>query len=179
MKIWRMKCEINKYSTLVFDTADDDAWEYFDSFDGRSHLNEKFKVKLYRETEKQKLPDLIYLRPCIPIVNDRILESIDKIIKNENVEVIPIEFEGKNIFALNVMNILDCFDREKSVYQTLPSGTPIFIKKYVLKEDVIKNKNIFKIDIEKLQEPYVSDVFKNIIDKNNFSGFDFELVYEG
>lgn len=50
-------------------------------------------------------------------------------------------------------------------------------KKYAFLPDVIENVSIFKISNEKTRYAFVSDEFKQTVEKNNLSGFQFKLVW--
>ena len=51
-------------------------------------------------------------------------------------------------------------------------------KKYVFLPNVIENVSIFKISDEKIRYAFVSDEFKQTVEKNNLLGFKFKLVWD-
>lgn len=81
--------------------------------------------------------------------------------------------------GINVITVLDAIDYEKSIYKTYRDGKRIMaFKKYVFLPTVIENVSMFKILDEKTRYAFVSDEFKQTVEKNNLLGFKFKLVWD-
>ena len=83
-------------------------------------------------------------------------------------------------YAINVTTVLDVIDYSKSRYITFDDGKKIMVfEKYAFKLcDELIRSNIFKIIDETRGEAFVSDRFKESVEKNNLTGFRFELVWD-
>ena len=98
---------------------------------------------------------------------------------SKNIEILPIDFNEKEFFGINVITVLDAIDYEKSIYKTYRDGKRIMaFKKYAFLPDVIENVSIFKISDEKTRYAFVSDEFKQVVENNNLLGFKFKLVWD-
>ena len=87
--------------------------------------------------------------------------------------------ETQQLFVLNVTEIRDCLDREKSKLKLFSnSGRIMRIEKYAFHREMLSNAFIFKIPEEVHAHPYVTDGFKNLIEQNGIKGFKFVLVWQ-
>jgi len=112
----------------------------------------------------------------IPILSEKALKQLVALIQDE-VEILPTIFDEGNFFIINILGVLDCIDYDKSEYKTFSSGRIMRFEKFEFIEKAIQNKHIFRLKDLPLSYPYVSDQFKNIVEKNNLQGFKFELVW--
>lgn len=114
----------------------------------------------------------------IPVFGKKAMDVLYPLLR-EDVEILPMQFEGGELYGINVLTILDALDYDLSKYITFRDGKRIMaIQKYVFKSSVIKGKNIFKIENEKHRDPFVSEEFYNAVIDGGLEGFKFELVYE-
>ena len=176
MKIWKLDFKVDEYENLI--PTKNFTVEEIQSFDGRRHLEQWEPLKVERmEPEKNlELGDAPGF--TIPVFSKRAIECLLSLI-NENIELLPLDFEEKEFYGINVTTVLDAIDYEKSVYKTFRDGKRIMsFKKYVFKSDKIKDVPIFKIIDEPTRWAFVSDKFKQTVEENNLEGFDFELVWD-
>ncbi len=97
----------------------------------------------------------------------------------DNAEILPLDCEDGNFYAINVINVMDCINYEKSQYKTFRDGTRIMrFTKYVFIEKKIEGMNLFKIKDEPLKRPFVSEEFRKRAIDNNLTGFKFELAWD-
>ena len=176
MKIWHLNFELDQFDNLIPErefTVDE-----IKSFDGRSHLNKWNPIKVKR-MEPEKGLDLSDAPGFnIPVFSRKAMECLYPLISN-NVEILPLDFDEGDYFVINVTTVLDAIDYEKSVYKTFRDGKRIMaFKKYAFIPEVVKNTSIFKISDEKTRYAFVSDEFKQIVEKNNLTGFKFVLVWD-
>ena len=107
------------------------------------------------------------------------VDSSNNPIASKNVEILPLDFNEKEYLGINVITVLDAIDYEKSIYKTYRDGKRIMaFKKYVFLPTVIENVSMFKILDEKTRYAFVSDEFKQTVEKNNLLGFKFKLVWD-
>ena len=97
----------------------------------------------------------------------------------DSVEFLPAFYQHITLYALNVVEVIDCLDHQKSEFEYFPDGGIRRIKKYQLKSDLLHNKHIFKIPERIMGTTYVSDDFKNLIEQNGLSGLIFNKIWEG
>jgi hypothetical protein len=108
--------------------------------------------------EKNKIGGLQYL-PII-ILNDVTEEII------------------KNYYLTNVCNLIDALDLENSkfsIYTNIDGSNLISVNVYALKNDIIKDIDIFRIKDNNIPI-FVSDKLRKIIRKNKITGCDFVEV---
>ena len=85
----------------------------------------------------------------IPVFSRRAWECLEPLI-SKNVEILPLDFNEKEYFGINVITVLDAIDYEKSIYKTYRDGKRIMaFEKYVFLPTVIEDVSMFKILDEK------------------------------
>ena len=176
MKIWQLNFELDKYDNLI--PIKDFTVEEIQSFDGRSHLSQWKPIQVTRMEPEKGLELSDAPGFTFPVFSKKAWHCLETLI-SKNVEVLPLDFDEKEYLGINVITVLDAIDYEKSIYKTYRDGKRIMaFKKYVFLPDVIANVSIFKISDEKTRYAFVSDEFKQIVEKNNLSGFKFKLVWD-
>lgn len=115
-----------------------------------------------------------------PIVHKKVQEEFTRQ-QIEGIQYLPINLidvvtnnVNKNYVVMNILNFIDAIDLEKSEF--------IYIEKYdaysflphatYLDKEICRNYDIFRA-IKSPEAVYVSQKVKNIIEENNWVGFDF------
>lgn len=176
MKVWQLNFELDEYDNLA--PVKEFTVEEIQSFDGREHLKkwEPIKVKRMEPEKKLELSDAPGF--MIPVFSERALDCLGKLI-SKDVEILPLDFEEKNYFGINVITVLEAIDYEKSIYKMFRDGKRIMaFKKYAFIANVLQGVSIFKIIDEKTKYAFITDEFKEVVEKNNLSGFKFKLVWD-
>lgn len=93
-------------------------------------------------------------------------------------ELLPLNYEKEPYFIINVVDLVDCVDYEKSIVTRFDSGRIMGFEKYVFIEEKIKDKHIFKIIDEPERAPFVSDTFRNRVMDSGLTGFRFIEVWD-
>lgn len=177
MKIWQLNFEVDKYDNII--PISELSADEIQSFDGRSKKN-TWKPLLVKRMEPEKRLELSDAPGfIIPVFSKKALEVLFPIVKN-SVEVLELKFSEKELWGINVISILDVIDYSKAKYKTFGDGKRIMaFQKYAFRMcDELLSNNIFKIVDEKRRRVFVSDRFKEIVEKNNLSGFRFILVWD-
>lgn len=174
MKIWHISADINYYNNIITTTNSDSQKIEFNG----ATLLDKWEVIKVKEIRNKKQGDFPSLLPGVPVLSEKALKVLDQLIK-PSVEVLPLNCEGSTVYAINVIDILDCIDYASSEYKTYSGSSRImrFIK-YSFKPDIIKGNHIFKIIDEPTRKPFVSDEFKKLVEENGLLGFKFDLVWD-
>lgn len=175
MKIWILDCDVDIYENLTWKEELD--IDYIQSFDGAEKMKNwnPMKVKRMYDREFSNTPGL---SPHIPVFDEKAISVLGDLLIG-NAEILPLNCEDGNFYAINVINVMDCIDYEKSQYKTFRDGKRIMrFTKYVFDERKIEGMNLFKTKDEPLKRPFVSEVFRKRVVDNNLTGFKFELAWD-
>lgn len=129
---------------------------------------------LYKKTYKD-FPHYIIGKP---VISERVKQVIAPFVTNE-VEILPLLHDELDLYMLNVINVLDCVDWERSDIQRFSDGSWVGFNKLVFDFTKIpKDTYMFKF-IEKAGVcVYVTEAFKDLIESNKLKGLDFSEVYD-
>lgn len=179
MKIYCFKASASRFNSFLFNK---DYWDIQDSIGvGHSLIGKWTPIpvrNLFKEDEGEfpkTAGDFPSLSGSIPVVSEKAWQILSAYIKNE-VEALPLITKTGSYFALNVLDIVDGLDKEKSEISYRSSGRVSRVFKYVFHEEKIKGKYMFKIPETKGLEVYVSEEFKKLIEENNLKGLDFSKI---
>lgn len=175
MKIYKLDFDVNNYKSIQVSSKVDA--DYYQLFDGNSikDIWQPLSVSYYEEDSELKEGDAPGFN--IPVVNKRALDVLYPLIKGD-IEILPLQLGNEQLYGINVLTVADVLDYDLSEYKTYRDGKRIMaVKKYVFKEEKIKN-DIFKIIDLPRGAIFVSDQFCKLVKDNNLEGFKFELVCE-
>ena len=80
---------------------------------------------------------------------------------------------------MNIMNVLDLLDAEKSIIKRLSSGKIIDIKKYSFDEKILSiNSNLFQLHHVSRSLIFVNEKTKQLIESAGLEGFIFTQVWD-
>jgi hypothetical protein len=181
-------CGLNKEACRkLFNLEHLEDWELYFDFDGSSQSNKWWPRVMERFNEKPKLGDYISkLGGEVIILEKKAIEKLKPLMSN--VEILPLICDFGDYRAINVMDVIDCINYEKSDFKQF-SAKPAnwedwrprimrFIKYEFIKEK-IEGYNIFKI-IDKPQSAiFVNETFVNSVKEHGITGFAFKLVWKG
>ena len=176
MSFYIMTSEVDKFYNLIFENHENINFDkYFDFNIGNSILNFKdILVKTYNKGKVSDIPRLWGAGSGYPVVTERVIKIIQKYLER-NVEILPLQHEKYKLFLLNIINIIDCLDKENSDIVYLPSGNIMKINKYKFNEDLLTNVHIFKIP-QRSGAVFVSEELKSLIEQSKFKGFQFTKI---
>lgn len=102
---------------------------------------------------------------------------------NNKCELLPVIVEDCkiNYFQINVIEIKDdALDFEKSEFKYWEHAPDKihYTKKFVFKENKLRNATIFKLKVDHYTNIFVTDIFKNKAHECNLKGFIFEEVWD-
>src|SRR5450432_4439835 len=69
----------------------------------------------------------------IPIFSERALKLLLPLIR-DSIEVLPLMCETENLFAINVVRVMDCLDHDLSEFEKFSDGRIMRVENYVFKE---------------------------------------------
>lgn len=100
------------------------------------------------------------------------------------VEILPLECDFGDYWAINVMTVLECIDytasRFKLLSTELRNGRPRVMRfeKYEFIPEKIEGHHVFKIIDKPKSMIFVDDVFVEAVENFGITGFKFDLVWE-
>lgn len=181
-----------RYFKLVQDFENDDDYvivkssnkaEHYDSEIVKGELIENWDKDIkfeYNVEDGKILSDYLVSDNGWVIVSKKFRDVVKEIV-GENIQYLDINIinsktkEEDNTYKVaNVTKHLEALDLENSVYDffELDDEKILSVEKYALKQDVIKNCNIFKLKDETIPV-FVSEKVKDIVEENSLIGFQF------
>ncbi|WP_299769048.1 DUF1629 domain-containing protein [uncultured Dokdonia sp.] len=137
-------------------------------------LSPTINPKIVIENKSGKPQDFIMGGTALPIISKKVKELLLTLPESNKFEFISTNVENLNsnteYWVLNILDILDCVDFDKSEYRTYNNSEKIKrIDKLVFKEGAI-NKDIFylkdfPVDI------YVSEKIATLFNENDITGY--------
>jgi hypothetical protein len=173
MKIWELDDQ-NLENIILVNRVKGLLGHLVNQFQGKSIQNwEPLSVK----SVKGHKSDAVSFLTGIPIFSQEAINIVDKFLKS-TVEILPLAHEGYNLFALNVINVVDCIDYEKAIVDEIIPGFFTGFKKYAFKAGVLRGQHIFKIPEQLKNKVFVSDEFRNQVLQSKLKGFKFIEVWD-
>lgn len=124
------------------------------------------------EVEKRKKrPDFFDAIGGQPVLNQKALQVFQPLL-GERVEVLPLEVKGSNeqLFLLNVLDILDCLDQDRTVHKIGKDGTALWIKRYRFKPGCIGDRLVFRLRETWMAETLITESFVRVVAEHNLKG---------
>lgn len=116
--------------------------------------------------------DISMIMGLIPIVNKKVKEKLLFIETDHLAEFLPVDIDGEEYYVLNtVYHTSELLNKSKSKIIYFSDKTIMHIDKYVFIKDA--NEPIFKLS-QYLTHVFVTDVIKDIIENESFTGLEFE-----
>lgn len=175
MKIYILKSNHDRYNELYPAVKLD--LETRRSFDGRSKKVGWIPIEMKKEYTKKNLILPNYIPSEFPVIDAAGKAALQNLIA-DNAEFLPLAFDEKECYVLNVTSVIDCFDYNKGKFTPRDNGRALFVKEYTFCEEEIGNADIFKLIDFPMSNIFVTDKFRNKVIENNLTGFYFELVWD-
>ncbi|MRN55975.1 imm11 family protein [Paenibacillus monticola] len=146
-------------------------------FNGESKIKGWWPIQV-ETLHKNTYSDFPYYLTEIPLVSEKVKRILEPYIADE-VEFLPLIHEGKNIYMVNVINILDCIDWQSSEVDWFKEKYFMgFIKLRFNFSKIPNNIYLFKIKETSGTRVYITDAFKELIERNHLQGLDLSVVYD-
>lgn len=173
MKIWQVVSAQNSMLVTPHDFEKDK--DKLGNFNGNS-LKERwspFSVDIYR---KGKGRDFSHILPGILLLTNKSMNILESLIERY-VEFLPAENDLLEMTFINVKNVTDSIDYDRSTIDRYSDGEFREFTKIYFIEDKIKDVPIFKIP-EKSTRIYVSDEFRDLVLQSKLKGLEFNLIWD-
>ena len=146
----------------------------FDGMPVKERNFEKIYPSKYKDEIDKPIGDVFSVEVSSFILNERSYKILYPYIKNE-VQIFKIKSENDNLYVVNITNIIDCLDYDKSKIKRFPSsGRVMRVIKYAFKIEKLKNATIFNLPDFPKGISYVTEEFKKVVEENNIKGFKFK-----
>lgn len=179
--IWKVDNDINNYASVILDAESMYIHLYFEGKPIGDHWPVQMTGTYYQINKAEKkirpIGDVAYLSPGMFACTTRCKNS--DIFQQAHLEFLPLSVADTTIWAVNVLEILDCLDEEKSdLKRFTSSGRVQRINNYVFKSAMIHQAElIFKIPQKIRTGIYATDRFKDKVEQAGFTGLKFEKIY--
>ncbi|MEK3901194.1 imm11 family protein [Paenibacillus sp. FSL R7-0179] len=179
MKIYEFKVDYSITTTLIMNDEDEKQASHSinNDFEGQKLAYSWQPIELI--THKEKLfNDFPHFINGKPIISVRVMQILKPFIAHE-VEFLPLLHDELNIFMINVINVLDCVDWQKSKVKWFKEKYFLGFDKLVFDFAKVPEKTfIFKIKEKAAAKVYVTELFKELIEEYQLPGLDFSVVYD-
>ncbi|MCM3746257.1 hypothetical protein M3223_02710 [Paenibacillus pasadenensis] len=162
---------------MILAAVKDRTHPFVSSFDGESKLQNWTFIEI--ETLYKKKYDCFPHYLCgVPIFSEKVKLVLEPYLNNE-VEFLPLGHKHLKLYAINVTNVLDCVDWDRSDIQKFNDGSFAGFNKLVFDFTKIPpNTYIFKYKERATTYVYVTELFKELVEKFKLKGLDFSNVFD-
>lgn len=178
MKIYELSADVEQFEWLT--PKEDYDYAFMEQFNGEKLKDNWEKIEIVRIKEhKKKLPigNLSRFLGGAPIFDETAKKILEPVVLS-NCEFLEVENSEKKLWIGNVITVIDCLENDftKNGY--------IAPSEYVFKTEKIGNNIMFKPFQNTLTKKVplhgimVTEKFKQIVEKNNLTGFKFELIWD-
>jgi hypothetical protein len=138
--------------------------------------DEEGLFKEYPETAQPYLRDSDFtMYKGAIVLNARAVRVLSPLM-GDAVELLPLQCEEGEFWLLNVLQVLDCLDRERTVFTYWPDGDVKGASKIFFQAGCLEDRHIFRLPIHNYSRVYVSQAFKDLVDEHDLRGLRFELA---
>lgn len=172
MKVWSLVPNINSM-VIGLKNFDDDSDKV--EFNGEPILNwEAIEMKTHK---KNKLVDFPHFLSNVLVMSEKARNLLNDFF-SDYTQFLPIKHGKQTLFFINVTTVIDCLDYSRTEYVTMPSGKISHFKRLYFNKDMVKNRLIFKTPEFANKRIFVTDKMKEIIEKSNLEGIEFNLEWD-
>lgn len=178
MKIYELRCDANNFLTL---RASDEKFFHADECDGhekKDWVSYSVEHDPGFARKKKKMGDFTEIATS-PFFSKKAVEILlhDHM---ENIQLLPVfcVTDQETYYLVNVLELVDCIDHEKSKVTYFSSGRVMNVERYEMKPDTLKDKYLFKRSDLPGRVPLVTEEFKERVEKYGLTGFKLELIWD-
>jgi len=181
MKYYKLLLDCSNENDAISYCYNTHGFEQYELKEGNLIKNWNDKITFYFDPDEgDKLTDYLVNNLGWLIVSKKFIEVMN-ILKIRDIQYLPVKIVNlknneiiNDYKVVNIINVVDGLNLESSDYSTIElDGEKIYsIRKYALKKNKIKDENLFKLKGDEIPI-FVSNAFKDLIDKNNITGCEF------
>lgn len=172
MKVWKLYTKPNCFVVVTKHEED------FETLDSSGKYIEGY-VPIEVETIKRKSSntDVAYYRQYVPVVNEKTKQLLEPLL-GDRVQFCKLVHE-KELWAINVIQVIDCLDKERTVHDNLSPGKIGYISELHLFTHLLdENVLIFKIPEQVNIRVYVTQAFIDFVNQHKIKGFEFIEMWD-
>lgn len=175
MRVWRFSIVSFDYSEYYMPLKED--VDHFQMvcvprLSKSERLGQIWKPLVFMKKIQKKNPDFVHIADSGIAITENALKVLRPLLE-KSVEILPLKSVGTKLYFVNVLEVLDCLNEEKTEYRlSLVTKTKVGINKYALKPEKIIDKHIFKIKGDRFGV-FISDQFRRICQNNQLQALDF------
>jgi hypothetical protein len=179
--VYRIEPDVNHFQKLEYDEwpAEDAVWNTEKAFFEGTPISGLWEPPdIYVRSPMLKIPN-IWPGPALTFsLDEQSLHVLGPIV-GQCGEMLPIRFEGRALYAVNITSVVDCIDMELSDYNELTC----WFQKYAFREERFQ-RTLFKIPqttagevltVEGVWDP--EREFKPLVEKHRLSGLLFRPLW--
>lgn len=178
MNIWDVVVDVKNFEAIYLTDNDGNILSFYvDWPDFRGQLfSSNWSTPKAKFGERKTVGNFVDLDPGVLICDSYAWVCLEKHISNE-VEALNIDVEGLDMKILNITNIVDCLDEDKSeaVYFT-DSEEIMRVKKYFFNKELLDKTMLFKIPQLSRSYIFATDSFREKIIEYKLTGLEFKLL---
>lgn len=177
MKVYELNSNEKAMKLNVEDinSIDEDHFLYID-FDG-SPIKEEWSPPKLITMYKRRYKDFPTLVSGKPVISARVKKIIEPFVSKE-VEFLPLLHDELELYMLNVTNVLDCIDWQRSIKSVHSNSIIRFDKQAFNFTKIPENTYLFKIKENAVITTYITDHFKNLIEQHKIKGLDYSTEFD-
>ena len=186
MRIYRMETDLAEKNVTFLGLLNHESFMKFDQelCEGMPVSDEFRFVELERNNSNPREKEFmdcsqVWITTGIVLFNQKAKDCLEGVF-GDYVEFVPAKYQDDIYYIVNVLNIIDGLNYEKSEFEKLDDGRPYSINKFSLRPNMVNNISIFKLFLEESiysTEIFVSQEVKDIVEENGLTGFSFEEVW--
>lgn len=160
----------------TYETLTNDGYKTYE-FEGKPAKSRKFdsiRPSEYKDEVYKPIGDVFSIDTSSYIINEKAYKVLYPYLKNHS-QTFQLKNEDKMFYVINVTDIIDCLDYDKSEIKYFPSSGRIMnVEKYAFHNKKLKNATIFKLPEFLKGISYVTEEFKDVVEENYITGFKFK-----
>ena len=187
MRVYGMKADLAEKNVTFLGLLDHESFMKFDKelCEGLP-VSDAFRfVELERNNSNPREKELmdcshVWIAVGIVLFNQKAKDCLEGVF-GDYVEFVPAKYQDDIYYIVNVLNIIDGINYEKSEFEKRDNGRPYSVNKFSFRPNIVNNISIFKLFLEDRiysTEIFVSQEVKDIVEANRLTGFSFEEVWK-
>ena len=186
MRVYRMEADLAEKNVTFLGLLDHESFMKFDQELRRGlPVSDAFRfVELERDNSDLREKEFmdcskLWITTGIVLFNQKAKDCLEGVF-GDYVEFVPAKYQDDIYYIVNVLNIVDGLNYEKSEFKKTHDGKPYAVNKFSFRSNIVKNIPIFKVFFWKniySTDILVSQEVKDIVEENGLTGFSFEEVW--
>lgn len=174
LPIYWLRADSDKYAKIV---REDEYWELFGP-PSVEHTWREIRCSV-DDSSSHILGDFPpFHYGGIPAISERAWKCLAPLVGDAAVALPLGTFDGQNYFLLQILNIVDALNVDRSEVGRLSTGEVLRVSRFAYKEDKLKGHHLFKVPEARTQEPQISKELRRLIRNNKLRGACMSPVYQ-